>query len=430
MTHMFQQSHFPATRLIDARAWEFLDVCAADGIDARLVGGCVRDALLANQSNQSPPTQSSPLTHQDTSQPPPVDSQSSICATDIDIAIACPPLDIITFCKKHRLKCIPTGLAHGTLTILFKGLVLEVTSLRADVDTFGRHATVTFGASFSEDAHRRDFTMNALYVDHQRIMYDAFDGASDLTNRRVRFIGDPAARIAEDYLRLYRYFRFWGRFGKGRADISVLPNLNTLKDGLASLSIERIQSELFKILLLPWPGVILKSMQHYGLLTHIFGDVVDCAAGLNVLRRLVMLERFGHHLPCPIRRLCALTNGINVANLLKLSRVQTKKLNMLSSKTSLSPKTPAICALTHPEWWIDAMLLHDSLVAPPMWTSRMQAKSLRLPPPFPLAGADIVAMGITGVRVGEILTDVKRYWIAHDFTPDHDACLAYARILI
>ena len=203
MTHMFQQSHFPATRLIDARAWEFLDVCAADGIDARLVGGCVRDALLANQSNQSPPTQSSPLTHQDTSQPPPVDSQSSICATDIDIAIACPPLDIITFCKKHRLKCIPTGLAHGTLTILFKGLVLEVTSLRADIDTFGRHATVTFGASFSEDAHRRDFTMNALYCDAKGEITDFFGGIEDAENadqkhHRSNDFADKVPAVAAD----------------------------------------------------------------------------------------------------------------------------------------------------------------------------------------------------------------------------------------
>ncbi|MES2607832.1 MAG: CCA tRNA nucleotidyltransferase [Pseudomonadota bacterium] len=393
---MFQQSPFLTAHRIDSRAWDFLSLCAADGIDARLVGGCVRDALLTT-----------------------VDKTN---LTDIDIAIAAPPPDVIAFSKKHHVKCIPTGISHGTLTILFKGLILEVTSLRADIDTFGRHATVTFGASFEEDAKRRDFTMNALFVDHQQILYDAFNGVIDLQNGHVRFIGDPATRIAEDYLRLYRYFRFWGRFGKGSADISVLPALDTIKDALSQLSIERVQSELFKILTLPWPGAVLKSMMYYGLLNYVFVDAIDCSTGIKVLRRLTMLERFVGHPPCPIRRLCALTSGYNISDIFRLSRIQKKKFEALS-KTLTEPHYEIV--LTHPEWWVDSILLKNARSTDPIWTCRLHAKTLTPPPPFPLTGADVMATGITGAQIGEVLTNIKRQWIASGFTLDREACLAY-----
>ena len=403
---MFQQTPFSAAHRIDPRAWEFLTICSADNINARLVGGCVRDALLYEHSLSSSRRRGSRL----------------LKSTDIDIAIAAPPPTVIAFCKKHRLKCIPTGIAHGTLTIILKGLTLEVTSLRADIDTDGRHAAVTFGASFEEDAKRRDFTMNALFVDHQQILYDAFNGVSDLYNGHILFIGDPTTRIAEDYLRLYRYFRFWGRFGKGPADISVLPTLDTLKDALAQLSIERVQSELFKILTLPWPGAVLKSMMHYGLLNYVFGDEVDLTAGIESLRRLIILEHFGNHTHCPIRHLCALIQDQNMSDIFKLSRIQKKKLVSLSK--AITEHTYEI-ALTHPEWWVDSILLHDALSAHPIWLCRSHAKALTPPPPFPLTGADVMATGVTGAQIGEILNNIKRQWIASAFRLDRDACLAF-----
>lgn len=407
---MFQQSAFLAAQHIAPRAWDFLSLCAADGIDARLVGGCVRDALLHEHSLSSSRRRASNV----------------LKTTDIDIAIKATPTDVISFCKKHRLKCIPTGIAHGTLTILFKELTLEVTSLRADIDTHGRLATVTFGASFEEDAKRRDFTMNALYVDHQHILYDAFNGMADLKNGRVQFIGDPAARIAEDYLRLYRYFRFWGRFGKGFVDTSVLPSLNTIIHGISCLSVERTQSELFKILTLPWPGAVLKSMAHYGLLNHILGDEIDCAAGIQALRKLVILERFGNYLPCSIRRLCALTQGKNISDALKLSRIQKRKLESFSK--ALTEHSYEI-ALTHPEWWVDSILLKNALSSESLWIFQAQSKTLTPPPPFPLTGADVMATGITGAQIGEVLTNIKHQWINSDFALDRDACLAYLNIL-
>lgn len=403
---MFKQSPFSATQPIDLRAWEFLSLCGANGIDARFVGGCVRDALLYEHPlSSSRMLGSKPL---------------MLTSTDIDIAMAAPPPDVIAFCKKHRLKCIPTGIAHGTLTILFKGLTLEVTSLRADVDTHGRHATVIFGASFEEDAKRRDFTMNALFVDHQQILYDAFDGVSDLHNGHIRFIGDPVCRIAEDYLRLYRYFRFWGRFGNGPADISVLPALNTIKDALSHLSIERVQSELLKILMLTWPGAVLKSMAHYGLLDYVFGGTIGDTTGIKTLRRLIILERFGGHSPCSIRHLCALTQGQNISDIFKLSRMQKKKLESLSKAIT---EANYEIALPHPEWWVDSMLLKDALSAASIWVCRPRIKTLTPPPLFPLTGADVMATGAAGAQIGEILTAVKRQWIASGFTLNRNACL-------
>lgn len=392
---MFEQSSFLAAHHIDARVWEFLTLCATDKIDARLVGGCVRDALLATAKQAH--------------------------LADIDIAINIPPSAVIAFCTKHRFKYFPTGIAHGTLTILFKGLTFEVTSLRADIDTFGRHATVTFGASFEEDARRRDFTFNALFVDHQKILYDAFHGVSDLHNGYVRFIGDSATRIAEDYLRLYRYFRFWGRFGKGAVDISVLPPLNTIKEAIRHLSIERVQSELFKILTLSWPGKTLESMAFYGLLNHVFPFSSDYTGGIAALRRLVILERFGQHPPCAIRHLCALTQNQNLLHIFKFSRFQKKKFSALSKSIT---DTDYEIALAHPEWWVDSMLVRKALLPCVIWACRAQSKALTPPPPFPLTGEDIMAIGITGAQIGETLNAVKRDWIASGFTLDRKSCLA------
>lgn len=392
---MFQKLPFTATQRIDTRAWEFITLCATDSIDARLVGGCVRDALLAAPKQQD--------------------------LTDIDIAANVPPTDVISFCKKHRLKYFPTGIAHGTLTILFKGLTLEVTSLRSDITTFGRHATVTFGASFEEDAKRRDFTINALFIDHQKILYDAFNGVSDLRNGYVRFIGNPATRIAEDYLRLYRYFRFWGRFGKGSADISVLPAFHTIKDAIAHLSIERVQSELFKILTLPYPGKILGSMAHYGLINYILGHTCDVSGNISALRRVAILERFSQHSPCPIRHLCTLTQDQNLLQVFKFSRLQKRKFATLSKAIS---EPDYEIALAHPEWWVDSILLRGALSTSAIWPHRAQSKALRPPPPFPLTGKDVMATGITGAQIGETLSAIKRTWIASGFTLDRKACMS------
>lgn len=392
MTTFFKTYPFPDHLIarIDHRVWQFLNLCAANDIDARLVGGSVRDALSGIKEEK----------------------------VDYDSAVACPPDDVIAFCLKHNIKYFPTGIEHGTITIRYKGITLEVTSLRSDVKTHGRHATVVFSASFEEDAKRRDFTFNALYVDHNHILYDAFNGQCDLKNSYVRFIGNAHTRIKEDYLRLYRYFRFWGKFGRRPVDLTVLPALNDIKEGLSCLSIERIQSELFKILALKWPGPILESMCTYGVLNHLFGAEIDFKTGIKNMRRLVLCEHFGKHPVCIIRRLVALTST-DVSHVLKLTRLDQKKMKALITHVE-----PNDMALNKPEFYIDAMLLTYARSTKNILKIKTEAENITSLPDFPLAGKDLIAHGIpAGKKIGEVLKKIKKSWIENGCTWDKKMAL-------
>ncbi len=393
---------------IDKRAWVFLNLCAKYHIDARLVGGCVRDALLDHPR----------INHQATSHTKP------ITPPDIDIAIAATPQEVIHFCKQNQITYFPTGIDHGTLTILYKGLPLEVTSLRCDVKSNGRHAMVTFGTSFIIDAMRRDFTINALYVDHNNVLYDAFNGIQDLRNRRVRFIGNAHQRITEDYLRLWRYFRFWGCFGNGHVDLAILPPLDTLIQGISALSIERVQRELLSILAQPWPHVIIQSLQNYGLLEHTLKTPIDS----SLYRRLIILERsYDRSNICPIRRLSALLTSSDLAYCpLKLSRTQQQKLKALLTKDLKE------IALINPQWWIDANLLAhakgtEENTGIPIHITRHHVRNISTLPPFPITAKDLLHIGyVPGVHMGNTLTRLKGLWFDHNFQLDKEACLMHA----
>jgi poly(A) polymerase len=409
---MFHQSHFPNAHTIDTRAFDFLALCVEKGIDARLVGGCVRDALLGQVNPHS--------------------------TVDIDIAIACTPAELITLCEKNGIKYFPTGIDHGTITLLYHRLLLQVTSLRADVKTTGRHASVIYGTSFEKDACRRDFTINALYVDHTHILYDAFEGITDLAKGSVRFIGEPIARIREDYLRLYRYFRFWERFGRGPADVSVLPTFDSIKENLKLLSIERVQHELLLILSRPWPGIVIASMHQYGLFKELFNNcVAPNYETIHNLRRLIMLEHaitktctnLKNTKFCPIRRLSILTKGADLTAHLKLSRIQTKKLKAISPYCESKSIQPETIAMTHPEYWIDAHVLSLAASNKSMYACCKAIKNMQMPPPFPLKGSDIMSLEMTGVQIGSALKLVKQQWIISHFTMDYQACLNFAREL-
>lgn len=376
---------------IDARVWQFLLLCADAGIDARLVGGAVRD-VLCNQNIEN---------------------------LDFDIAVASTPDEMIFFCKKNKLAFFPTGLAHGTLTVRFKKLTLEVTSLRADIETSGRHATVAFGKSFEEDAKRRDFTLNALYVDHMGKLYDYFNGVRDLSAGIVRFIGDAHTRISEDYLRLYRYFRFCGRFGRGNVCLSVLPPLSMIKDELSILSIERVQRELFKILEQPWPSRVFHAMRVYGLLNNLFGDDIDFEKGVGILRKLVVYERAGGHIPCVIRRLSALVGKKDISSVLKLSKSDRQKLIFLTRQNDVDET-----ALFNPGFYVDAALLALARLKEPMGENLKQSQKLKPLPAFPLTGADVIALGISeGEEIGVILKKIKKMWIENNFEWDRSEAL-------
>ena len=241
---------------LDAANWRrrrgigrILDALAGDAGMVRYVGGAVRDELLA------------------------------IEISDVDFATRFRPEEVVRRLEKARIKAVPTGIAHGTVTAIADGQPVEVTSLRADVSTDGRRATVAFTDDWQADASRRDFTINALYADPQTgEIFDYFGGLDDLRDRRVRFIGDPLTRIAEDHLRILRFFRFHARFGHGDPEPAGLDACTARANDLMALSRERIADEVLKILSLPDPSVTVALMIDRGIFAPVLPEITDPAA--------------------------------------------------------------------------------------------------------------------------------------------------------
>ncbi len=229
-----------------------LGALTAAGIEARFVGGCVRDAILG------------------------------IDGGDIDLATPARPDAVIAALKQAKIKTVPTGLAHGTVTAVVPPRTFEITTLRRDVETDGRHAVVAFGAGWDEDAARRDFTINAIYLGADGTLYDPVGGRVDLAARRVRFVGDPATRIAEDVLRVLRYYRFEARFGSSEGDAAARAACRDAVPQLATLSAERVSREFMRLLVAPDPIRALAMMRDDGVLSSIAPEAT----------RIDRLERF------------------------------------------------------------------------------------------------------------------------------------------
>lgn len=229
-----------------------LGALTAAGHEARIVGGTVRNALLGEP------------------------------VTDIDIATTATPDQVIAAARAAHLDAIPTGIAHGTITVVANRVPFEVTTLREDAETFGRHARVAFTADWAADARRRDFTINALYCDADGVVSDPL-GLDDLAARRVRFIGDAHERIREDALRILRFFRFHARYGEGNPDTAGLDACAKERALLTMLSAERIRSELLKLLDAPGAADAVATMSNYGFLSALLGR----APRPGVLRRLI-----------------------------------------------------------------------------------------------------------------------------------------------
>lgn len=360
-------------------------LCRTLGSDAgqvRLVGGAVRDGLAGQ------------------------------AVTDIDLATALSPQEVTTRLEAAKMKVIPTGLAHGTVTAVLSSGTIEITTLRRDVATDGRHAVVAFTDDWREDAARRDFTINALFADpFSGEVFDYFGGVDDLAQGRVAFIGDPLKRIAEDHLRILRFFRFHARYGRGEADRAALAACTSRANDLMALSRERIADELVKILALPDPGGIIALMIAQGIFKPVLPEIGDAA----LLARLIMRESEAEVPADPIRRLAALIPAEvavaeDIAARLKFSNARRKRLACAAARTSedsLDPKALAYW-LGH-EGAVDRLLLGDGdapMIAD--WS----------PPPFPLSGGAIVARGIkAGPDVARILKAVERQWVEEGF-PD------------
>lgn len=389
-----------------------LAALGAGGAPVRFVGGCVRDAILG------------------------------LRPADIDIATPETPEQVIRRLEKAKLKAVLTGLDHGTVTAVVPPATFQVTTLRRDVTTDGRHATVAFGTDWAEDAARRDFTINALYADADGRLYDFTNGRADLAAGIVRFIGDPAQRVTEDYLRVLRFFRFHARFGGGAPDAAALAACAAAADRLDRLSGERIRDELLKILILPNAADALALMQQSGVLAAILPQVrLDAPALSRLVRLQAAVSAASDAEPDLWPRLALLLDGNTaadaVADRLKLSNAQRLRLNgllvlpvfdagMLRDESAFTMALYRLGA----ERCRDGLLLAAARQAldEPAAVTRAVAAARWKRPVFPLRGADILAAGFApGPTVSALLNELETWWVEAGFRPDRDACLKRLR---
>jgi poly(A) polymerase len=368
-------------------------------IDFRFVGGAVRDALLGRP------------------------------VADVDLATPARPEKIMHALQSAGLKAIPTGIDHGTVTARVQDRSFEITTLRRDVETDGRHAVVAFTDDWREDAARRDFTMNALYADREGRITDYFGGVADARSGHVRFIGDPAARIAEDALRILRFFRFHAHYGKGplgAPGLAACANHAGMLDGLSG---ERVRDEVFKLLSAVDPAPVWRAMIDAGVMDH----VIPAAVHVDALAKMIALEHGMGLSPHPIRRLAALI-GKPAAVLKSRLRLSNTDADHLSSFTNFADRISLIAqgafarALygANPLWVRDAAMLSQA-------ENETLADLQRFiggwsEPRFPLSGADLQAEGIApGPEMGRLLAELERRWLDADFALDRVACLAELR---
>ena len=320
------------------------------------------------------------------------------------------------------LRAAPTGIDHGTVTAVSGGRGFEITTLRRDVKTDGRRAVVAFTENWREDAARRDFTINAMSMARDGAVYDYFGGIEDLAAGRVRFVWDPVTRIAEDYLRILRFFRFHARYGRGDPNAGALAAIRAGVPGLNTLSAERVWSELVRILSAPDPGEAVALMAALGVLDAILPEGADPA-------RLARLIEAGAPAD-PLLRLGALLRGDPdaLADRLRLSGPERARLIALRQSPVPEPSADdatlrRMLADTPPDILIGRTWLADD--GGPDWAG-LRARLAAMPVPvFPLEGRDVLALGIQpGPRVGALLRDVRAWWLKGGCVADREACLA------
>ena len=344
------------------------------------------------------------------------DTLMGLAVKDIDMATPLEPAEVIARLAAAGIRSVPTGLAHGTVTALTAGGPVEITTLRRDVSTDGRHATVAFSTKWEEDAARRDFTINALYADPATLaVYDYFGGLDDLNARRLRFIGEAEARIREDYLRILRYFRFQARFGSLPADAEAEAACAALAPSMKGLSRERIASELLSLLALPDPAPTVTRMAELGVLREILPE-----ANASALPALIAAEQAQAIAPEALRRFAALlpadpSLAKQIAARLRLSIAQRKHLALVAARTVPEEDARPLAYRLGREAALDRLLIGGISPAPLAdWTI----------PRFPLKGGMVVARGVSaGPEVARILCAVEARWIAEKF-PDEARVLA------
>ncbi len=377
------------------------DTLTAAGGEARFVGGCVRDALLGRKIN------------------------------DVDIATPLPPDRVIERLTAAGIKAVPTGVEHGTVTAVADGTPIEVTTLRRDVETFGRQARVAFTDDWQQDAARRDLTMNALSCGIDGVVHDYFDGLKDLAAGRVRFVGDPRARMKEDYLRVLRFFRFHASYATGEPDAAAMAAARASCSQLTHLSGERLRQETLKLLKAE------RGPETWGLMLQagIAGAYLPEAAALPTLLQVARREAELHLESSAIRRLAALltakTDALAVGSKLRLSRREQERLSGIAAgpEILLELEPAAVRRLIYRhgnDLALDLVLVHskseDRLDAAAAIIRDWQA------PRLPVGGKDLTELGLQpGAAMGRWLALAESWWIAGDFRADRDACLTWLK---
>lgn len=376
----------------------FLQIFANQGVEARFVGGCVRDALLG------------------------------IAAQDIDIAIPLGPDEIVRILQDAHIKVIPTGYAFGTVTAVMENHVFQVTALRQDWQTDGRYARVIYGQDWHTDAARRDFTINALYADKEGAIFDYFGGIAHLQAGKICFVGKAFERIQEDYLRILRYFRFLAWYGHGSVDQEAMEACYHLKEGVEGLSRERVGHEFLKLLAAPHP---LSSLEHMNEIC-VSSFVLPTPFNLKVLKEVLCLEEK----PKALRRLAALSlPQIQVADLaktLRLSKAQQQYLQSCCERLEDYPSTEKTLYRNlyydHEDLFKDLTILSLSMRSlsstPSILRKTFQIVSSWQRPVFPVQGKDLMSLGMrSGPKIGEFLKACETWWIDELFHPNKEDCL-------
>jgi poly(A) polymerase len=380
--------------LADGDLQRLLEILSRDGELARVAGGAVRNALLGEP------------------------------VSDIDIATTTLPDETVRRIEAAGFKAVPTGIEHGTVTAVLGGRAFEITTLRADIDTDGRHAVVTFGRDWDADAGRRDFTINALYCEADGTIVDLVGGLSDIAARRLRFIGDAEARIREDYLRILRFFRFFAWYGDGRPDAEGIKASARLKDGLDRLSPERVWHELRRLLSAPDPSRALLWMRQAGVLTGVLPESEKW--GIDAVPGIVAGAAGRGERPDPLLRLQAIVppdpaRMAALADRLRLSRAERGRLTAWALAMPLPQRLDRrdlrrkLYGLRIAAASRNADAGIDKVIA--------EAAEWEIPV-LPLSGQDLIAAGIEeGPVVGETLRKLEKMWLESDFALTREALL-------
>ncbi len=369
------------------------------GQQARFVGGCVRDSLLGR-----------PI-------------------SDIDIATPMTPDEVSAVAVAAGLKAVPTGVDHGTVTVVADGQPFEVTTLRRDLETDGRHAVVAFTDDWEQDAARRDFTLNALFADTDGRLFDYFGGVADARAGRIRFVGDPVRRIEEDVLRLLRYFRFYAQLGTSPADPAALEACRAMAGRIDSLSGERVRVEVLKLLAAKEPIPAWRLMIETGVSQSTIAESGD----VGRLTGLLAVEEQAD----PVLRLVALLAGgteaiARLADRLRMSRAERDRLAALADRGDAVTPEISPPALRRMIYERGSVIVRDLVLL--AWAKDPGDDRYRdllglagdwKPPRFPLKGRDALSLGVAaGPAVGDLLKAIEDDWIAGDFQADRQALLA------